>query len=107
MKKEKEFNFDEAYNSIMEQAKRVGMDNDMVFQTQMKEFKRMKIMCDRLWESIEHSEVAYIEVGTKGQDIFKSNPLNKEYVSAHKTLISTSQAIKETLAKVGTDGDWL
>lgn len=103
----KEFNFEEAYNAILKRAESCGMSEDMIFQTTMKEFRRMKELCDRMAEDIEMSRISDDEMGSKGQYTHKTNPVIRDYVTAHKALISTSMALKEMLAKVGSEDDWL
>lgn len=102
------FDFEKAYQEILDKAKDNGMADDMVFQTLMKEFKRMKQVCDELYTKIEEVGVCYQEETFKDRQVFKSNPLTKEYVSAHKTLVSTCGELNEMLAKVSTSkNDWL
>lgn len=107
-KKNDEFDFEKSYQDLMNQAKDSGLWNDMVFQTLMKEFKRLKNVCDLLYKQVDSLGVSYTEVGSMGQTTLKSNPATKEYVTAHKTLVNTCSALKEMLAKVGnSDNDWL
>lgn len=105
----KEFNFDVAYEEYMKKAEQLGLADDIVFNTQMKEFKRMKIICDELYKGIEENGVAFVEESFKGRSVYKSNPLTKDYVSAHKTLILTSAQIAKLLANFGSlnDDEWL
>lgn len=104
-----EFDFEKSYNDILEQAKTNGLENDLVFQTLIKEFRRMKELCDRMTEEIDRQPIADMVEGSKGQYQYKSNPVIKDYISGHKALVSTSAALKELLANVNTsnDNDWL
>lgn len=95
----KEFDFEKAYQEILQQAEENGAENDMVFQTLMREFKRMKKVCDELYTKLDEVGIAYQEVGSMGQTTFKSNPLVNEYVKAHKTLVSTCASLKDYLDK--------
>lgn len=104
--KEKKFDFEEACQQITESAKKCGMEDDVVFQTLFKEFKRIKNVCDELYKSIEARGVAYYEEGTKGQQIYRSNPSTKEYVTAHKTLVSTCSALRDILPDTENDEDF-
>ena len=105
----KEFNFEVAYEEYMKRAEKVGLSDDIVINTQMKEFKRLKAICDELYQGIEANGIAFIEPNSRGKDVYKPNPLVKEYVSAHKVLISTSSQIEKLLANFGTakEDDWL
>lgn len=108
-KKEKEFDFEKAYEEYMKKAEQLGLADNLVFNTQMKEFKRMKTVCDELYHGIEENGVAFIEENSRGKEVYKANPLTKDYVSAHKTLILTSATIEKLLANFGssTEDDWL
>lgn len=105
----KEFNFDVAYEEYMKKAEQIGLADDIVFNTQMKEFKRIKNICDELYKGIEENGVSFIEQNSRGHDVYKANPLTKDYVSAHKTLILTSAQIEKLLANFGSaqEDDWL
>lgn len=105
---EQEFNFEKAYQEILDEAKKVGMDQDVTFQTLMKEFRRMKYVCDRLYEALEKCDLVYEEESFKGRMVTKTNPIVKEYVQAHKVLVSTSETLQDTLANFPrNEDDWL
>lgn len=107
--KEKEFDFDKAYKDFMEKAENAGISNDMLFQTMMKEFKRLKQLSDEFYAGIEKMGVSYVEAGSKGQPTFKANPLNKDYLNANKALVLTCEKIGDYLEKVPMtteDNDW-
>lgn len=107
-KKEKEFDFDKAYNEILSKAESAGLSEDAVFQTMMKEFKRMKQICDELYKGIEAQGVSYVEETYAGRTVFKSNPLTNDYVKAHRILVSTCGEIRKILANISTsEDDWL
>ena len=109
MGKKKEFDFEKSYREFMKQAEDNGLSDNMMFQTLMKEFKRIKEICDSLYKGIEEIGAAFVEEVSKGQQVYKTNPCIKDYVSAHKTLVSTSESIKNLLAKVpqNNENDWL
>lgn len=109
MAKKNEFNFDVAYEDYMKRAEELGLADNIVFNTQMKEFKRIKNVCDELYKGIEENGVAFVEKNSRGCDVYKANPLTKDYVSAHKTLILTSAQIEKLLANFGStkEDDWL
>lgn len=98
---EKEFNFEETYNNILEQAKETGMYEDMVFQTLMREFKNVNDLCIRLKEDIDMQQVSNTEEGSRGQLQLKSNPVIKDYLAAQKNLVNISSALEKKLANVG------
>lgn len=100
MEEKKEFDFEKAYEDLLTRADEVGMSDDVIFQTLMKEFKRMKNICDKLYAGIEQDGVSFIGEGSMGQEVYKSNPLVKDYVSAHKTLVSTCGELNKLLANV-------
>lgn len=107
-KKEKEFDFEKSYNEILVKAENAGLSDDAVFQTMMKEFKRMKNICDELYKGIEEQGVSYVEETFKGRETFKSNPLTNDYVKAHRILVSTCGEIRKILANISTnEDDWL
>lgn len=107
-KKEKEFDFEKSYDELLEKAKKVGLSDDAVFQTMMKEFKRMKSICDELYDGIEKQGVSYTEETFKGREVFKSNPLTNDYVKAHRILVSTCGEIRKIFANIQTnEDDWL
>lgn len=105
----KEFNFDVAYEEYLKKAEQLGLADSIVFNTQMKEFQRMKKVCDELYRGIEENGVSIIQPNSSGKDVYKANPLVKDYVSAHKTLILTSTTIEKLLANFDTsnEDDWL
>lgn len=106
-KKEKEFDFDTSYQALLDKAEELGVSEDLIFQTLLKEFKRMKKVCDDLYNGIEENGMIYV-VEQRGQEMLKSNPLTKEYVSAHKTLVLTCGSIQKLLANISTSNDdWL
>lgn len=109
MAKEKEFNFEKAYDTLMKDAKKNGYQDDMVFNTLIKEFKRVKILCDRLSEEIEANKIMFKDEGSKGQTVHKTNPAIKDYLASEKALVTTSQALKDYLDNITTDDsdDWL
>lgn len=104
-KKEKEFDFEKVYNEILERAKDSGMSDDMVFQTLMKEFYRMKNVCDQLYKGIEETGVSIHQPNTNGAIILKANPLTNEYVKAHKTLVSTATELNELLENINGEDE--
>lgn len=108
-KKEKveSFDFEKAYNDLVTQAYASGLKDDMTFNTLLNEFKRVKNVCDELYTKISEVGVAYKETGSKGQVTFKSNPLTKDYLSANKTLVVICGELKEYIAKIGVESDWL
>jgi len=101
----KEFDFEKALKDILEQAEKQGLADDMVFQTLLEEFRRTKGFCDELYRGIKEQGAFYKEKGSMGQDTFKSNPLNKDYVSMQKQLIATCDSLKEKLANISSDGE--
>lgn len=108
--KTKEFNFEEAYAQILKDAEEAGLADDVVFRTTVKEFKRMKDLCDKIYDGID--DVSLEGVGSKGQTVFKSNPLIKDYVSAHKALIGTCTELRKMLEAFNKpqqtdEDDWL
>lgn len=108
MAKTKDFDFEKAYKDFMKSAKENGLTKDIKFNTLMEEFKRIKKICDDLYEKINEKGVCFVETGSMGQESFKSNPLNKDYISAQKNLLATFSAINDLLAKVPqTQDDWL
>ncbi|MBQ0113189.1 MAG: hypothetical protein KBT03_08685 [Bacteroidales bacterium] len=106
---EKEFNFDETYNNILEQAKENGMYDDMVFQTLMREFKSVNELCLRMKEDIDNAQISDVEEGSTGQFKLKSNPVIKDYLAAQKNLVNISAALEKKLANVNqsNEDDWL
>lgn len=103
---EKEFDFEKSYNDILERAKENEMYDDMIFQTLMREFKRVKELCDRMVEELNETQIASEQEGSKGQYTYKSNPVIKDYIAAHKALVSTSVQLEKMLANVSvSDGD--
>lgn len=106
-RKEKEFDFEKAYQDILDRAMACGKADDMVFQTLMREFKRMKNVCDQLYKGIEENGVSLEQPNTNGDIIFKANPLTNEYVKAHKTLVSTSSELNKLLLDInGEEEDY-
>lgn len=107
MEEVKEFNFEETYNRILDQAKENGMYDDMIFQTLMREFKSVNELCIRLKEDIDNEQVSNTEEGSRGQLVLKSNPVIKDYLAAQKNLVNISAALEKKLANVDvkTDSD--
>lgn len=113
--KEKEFDFDKSYEDLLQEAEKVGKRDDVLFQTLMKEFSRVKVLCDRMNKELENGEIAGMSVGSRGNEVYKSNPVIKDYISAHKALVATSLSIHKMLADFETaenekpkdNGDWL
>lgn len=102
------FKFEEAYKTIMEQAKKSGMWDDMIFQTLMREFKSANELCKRLKKDLDDCEISFNEEGSRGQIVKKSNPVIKDYVAAQKNLVSISKALEEKLANVKpNEDDWM
>lgn len=106
---EKEFDFEKSYNDILEKSKEVGMYDDMVFQSLMKEFKRVKLLCDRMDEELNEQPVASEQEGSKGQYTYKSNPVIKDFLAAQKNLVNICNALEKKLANVGDNNsdDWM
>lgn len=107
-KKEQGFDFDKAYKEFSKLADSGGLKDDLSFQTVFKEFKRMKLVCDEMYTKIEEVGVSYQEEGSKGQITYKTNPLNKEYISAHKALVGTCETLKRMSENVNkVEDNWL
>lgn len=105
MKKPKEFDFEKSYNEFMVLAKDKGYENDMRFQSLMQEYRRIKLMSNNLYQEIELRGVSYLEVGSKGQETLKANPLNKDYINACKTLVVIHDKIGTFLDNIPTSND--
>lgn len=104
-KASKEFDFEKALAKIMQAAIENGMQDDVIFNTLIKEFQRMKKVCDDLYAKIEEVGVCYEEETFKGRVTFKGNPLVNEYVKAHKTLVATCTELNKILAIVQKSED--
>lgn len=107
IEEKQEFDFEKAYNDILEQAKRTGMYEDMIFQTLLREFKAINDVCVRLKKSIDEDNVCDFIEGSKGQYAWKTNPAIKDYVAAQKNLVSISSALEKKLANDSTSSNGL
>lgn len=102
---EDNFDFDKSYEELLEKAQSIGFDKDMVFQTTMKEYKRLKLLCDRMVEEIDSQPIADMQEGSKGNLQYKSNPVIKDYISGHKALVSTGITLSKMLEGVLTSSN--
>lgn len=102
------FDFDEAYEKLLEGAKATGMYDDIGFQTLMREFKNLNTLCIRMKEDIDDSNISDVTEGSKGQLTWKSNPVIKDYNTTVKNLVLVCNALEKKLANVSTnEDDWL
>ena len=99
-KKTEVFDFDKSAKLLLEEAERKGLADDLIFKTQFKEFKRMNSLCDLLYKEIEEGELTELAYSREGKETIKSNPLIKDYTTAHKTLITTANSLFKLLDSV-------
>lgn len=97
-----DFDFDLYVSRTLEQAEKGGISENITFKAIFNEFVRMKHICDRLYEAIEADDVYKEAMGSRKQEVFKSNPLTKDYINAHKTLVSTATSLQKFLDNVKT-----
>lgn len=97
------FDFDLYVARTLEQAEKGGISENITFKSIFNEFVRMKRICDRLYEAIEADDVYKEALGSRNQEVYKSNPLTKDYINAHKTLVSTASALQKFLDNVSTE----
>ena len=98
----KEFNFEKSLKIIKKAIQENGLQEDMVLNTLLTEFIRLKKVCDELYAKIDEVGVCYEEETFKGRKAFKQNPLVNEYVKAHKTLVATGSELEKYIEKLGT-----
>lgn len=95
-----DFDFDAYVQKTLEQAERSGVAENITFKSIFNEFVRIKKICDRLYKAIEEDEMYVEAVGSRNQEVFKANPLTKDYINAHKTLVSSAISLQKFLDSV-------
>lgn len=94
------FNFDEAYNKLLEGAKESGMYDDIGFQTLMREFRNLNNLCLRMKADIDSNTISDFTEGSKGQLTWKTNPVIKDYNTTVKNLVLICNALEKKLANI-------
>lgn len=100
-----DFDFDLYVARTLEQAAKGGIAENITFKSIFNEFVRMKRICDRLYKAIEEDDVYKEALGSRNQEVYKSNPLTKDYINAHKTLVSTAASLQKFLDSVATNDE--
>ena len=94
------FNFTEYAQRLLDEAEAKGIKDNLIFKTQFKEFCRLNSLCDRMWGEIDNGTLTEPAYGKKGEETVKSNPLIKDYTTAHNTLITTANSLFKLLDSV-------
>lgn len=94
------FDFDESAKLLLAEAEKKGLADNLLFKSQFKEFKRMNVLCDKLYADIDGGDLIEEAIGRNGNETIKSNPLIKEYTNAHKILITTANSLFKMLDSV-------
>lgn len=98
-----DFDFDTYVARTLEAAEKGGISENITFKSIFNEFVRMKRICDRLYAALDEDDVYKEGLGSRNQEVYKSNPLIKDYINAHKTLVSTASALQKFLDNVATE----
>lgn len=95
-----EFNFEETAKRFLEEAEKKGLLDNLNFKVQFKELCRMNKLCDDMYHDLEGEDLTTAAFSREGKETIKSNPLIKDYTTAHKTLITTSNSIQKMLDNI-------